>query len=157
MDIQFMFHKIKMFCPLFPTHPSSYFCFFTHIWNIYVGAKGELSLSIIRSFRTPRRIFRCWEMSWSCGGTTSHFGHPPLFYIIIKCNAFNFEDWGQFVTLAQNAHDRKNLGTRYWPNNYKRWSVGNMTVIIKLYWMFYQQFERFRWIERTKGLNYIRI
>jgi hypothetical protein len=155
MDIQFMFSKVKMFCPLFPTHPSSYFCCFTHISNIYVVAKGELSLLVIRSFKTPWRIFRCWEMSWSCGGTISHFGHLPMFYIIITCNALNFEDWGQFVIRAPNAHDYNDLGTRYWPNIYRRWSVGNMIVIIKLYWMFCQQFERFRWIERTKGLNYI--
>jgi hypothetical protein len=40
MDIQFMFGKVKTFCPLFLTHPPFHFCCYTHVWDIYVGAKG---------------------------------------------------------------------------------------------------------------------
>jgi len=95
MDIQFIFSKVNMFCPLFPTQPPS--CFFLlhpHLGHL-CGCRGVPFLAIWDHLKSQKGFLgvgrRIGDVVPTWGGVKT-FWHLPIFCIIIIGNAFKFED-----------------------------------------------------------------
>lgn len=79
MDIQFMFGRIKTFCPLIPTHPPFRFCCYNPHMGHLCWCKGGVSLTIMGSLKVLKRIF--WYSRKGVGdvGVLGNFGTHPCF------------------------------------------------------------------------------